>query len=93
MNAFDAAVICKALGDPNRLMIIELLTGGEKCTCELLEHFSIRQPTLTHHMMILSECGLLSSRKDGKRTLYSLNCGTLSEFRKFIAGLECVKTS
>ena len=89
MNAVDVALICKALGDSNRLQIVELLTHGEKCTCELLEHFSIRQPTLTHHMMILNDCGLLKSRKDGKRTLYSLDCGTLCAFREFIAGLDC----
>lgn len=89
MNAVDAALICKALGDSNRLQIVELLTYGEKCTCELLEHFSIRQPTLTHHMMTLSECGLVTGRKEGKRTFYALDCGTLREFREFIAGLEC----
>ncbi|MBQ3395961.1 MAG: winged helix-turn-helix transcriptional regulator [Synergistaceae bacterium] len=89
MNNIDAALICKALSDSNRLMIVELLTHGEMCTCELIKHFSIRQPTLTHHLMILSECDLLKSRKDGTRTLYALNCETLTKFREFIAALEC----
>ena len=89
MNAIDAALICRALSDTNRLQIIELLTHGEQCTCELLEHFSVTQPTLTHHMKILSECGLLSSRKEGVRTFYALNCETLGKFRKYIASLEC----
>lgn len=89
MNNIDAALICKALSDANRLQIVELLTNGEMCTCELLEHFSIRQPTLTHHLMVLSECDLLQSRKEGTRTLYSLNCGTLTKFREFIASLTC----
>lgn len=89
MNAPDAALICRALSDTNRLQIIQLLTNGEQCTCDLLEHFSITQPTLTHHITILSECGLLRSRKEGRNTFYALNCETLTDFRKFIAGLVC----
>ncbi|MBQ7154295.1 MAG: helix-turn-helix transcriptional regulator [Synergistaceae bacterium] len=89
MNAPDAALICRALGDTNRLQIVELLTNGEQCACKLLEHFSITQPTLSHHIKILSECGLLDSRREGVRTFYSLNCETLREFRKYIAALEC----
>ena len=91
MNAPDAALICRALGDTNRLQIVELLTHGEQCTCVLLEHFKITQPTLTHHMRVLSEFGLLKSRKDGRKTLYSLDCTTMSDFRSFIAGIECGK--
>ena len=50
MNAADAAMICKALGDPIRIRIVELLTDGELCACRILEHFQITQPTLSHHM-------------------------------------------
>ncbi len=89
MNIPDVALICRALSDTNRLQIVQLLTHGEKCTCELLEHFSITQPTLTHHMRVLSECGLLRSRREGKWTYYSLDCDTLRAFREFIAGIEC----
>ena len=49
------AVELKALGDPNRLKIIKLLTDGEQCACKLLEDFQITQPTLSHHMKILSK--------------------------------------
>lgn len=66
MREDTAALVCKALGDTNRLQIVKLLTGGEKCTCDLLEHFRITQLTLTHHMRVLTECGLLNSRRDGK---------------------------
>lgn len=93
MNAIDAALICKALSDANRLQIVQLLTEGEQCTCHLLEHFQITQPTLTHHMRVLSECELLQSRKEGRWTFYSLNCGTLTSFRNFIAELNCDKNS
>lgn len=91
MTANDAASICKALGDPNRLQIVRLLTEGEQCTCHLLGHFQIAQPTLTHHMRVLAECGLLHSRKEGRWTFYSLDCATLTAFRELIAELDCSK--
>ena len=59
MNTIDIAVICKALGDSNRLQIVQMLSDGEKCGCKLLEAFEITQPTLSHHMKILCECGLV----------------------------------
>lgn len=89
MNEIDAAVICKALSDANRLQIVRLLTKGEQCTCNLQAYFKISQPTLTHHMRILADCGLLTSRKGGKWNFYSLNCETLKLFREFIATLDC----
>jgi ArsR family transcriptional regulator len=89
VNAIDVSLICKALGDSNRLQIVQLLTGGEMCACKLLEHFQITQPTLSHHMKILTECGLVRSRKEWKNTYYSLNCDTMTAFREFIATLKC----
>lgn len=91
MNTIDVAVICKALGDSNRLQIVQILSDGEKCGCKLLEAFEITQPTLSHHMRILCECGLVSDRKEGKWHYYSLNCETLKDFKSFIEGLSCVK--
>lgn len=89
MNAMDVALICKALGDANRLEIVKMLSDGEKCGCKLLERFEITQPTLSHHMKILMECGLVNARKDGKWQHYSLNCETLTQFKEFIEGLTC----
>jgi len=91
MNTIDVAVICKALGDSNRLQIVQMLSDGEKCGCKLLEAFDITQPTLSHHMKILCECGLVNDRKEGKWHHYSLNCETLQGFKGFIEGLSCVK--
>ena len=48
MNAMDVALICKALGDANRLEIVQMLSDGEKCGYKLLERFEITQPTLSH---------------------------------------------
>lgn len=91
MDTIDVAVICKALGDSNRLQIIQMLSDGEKCGCKLLEAFNITQPTLSHHMKILTECGLVNARKEGKWQHYSLNCETLQGFKSFIEDLSCLK--
>lgn len=50
MNAMDVALICKALGDANRLEIVQMLSDGEKCGCKLLERFEITQPTLSQSL-------------------------------------------
>lgn len=91
MNTIDIALLCKALGDSNRLQIIQMLSDGEKCACKLLEQFDITQPTLSHHMKILCECSLVEVRKEGKWSHYSLNCKTLAEFKKFIDSLSCAQ--
>ena len=64
MDTNPVSLICKALSDPNRLRIIQLLTYGEQCGCELLDRMQITQPTLSHHMKALEGCGLvLQERK------------------------------
>lgn len=65
--------LVKALADENRLAILQLLQGGEKCGCVLLEELHITQPTLSHHMKILCDSGLVDSCKDGKWMHYSLS--------------------
>ncbi|MGI6635528.1 MAG: ArsR/SmtB family transcription factor [Christensenellales bacterium] len=67
------ARIFKALCDPNRLTVLGLLRSGEKCACHLLEELEIGQPTLSHHMRILCDSGIVQSRKEGKWSYYSFN--------------------
>ena len=93
MKSMDVALICKALSDANRLEIVKMLSDGEKCGCQLLDKFEITQPTLSHHMKTLVECGLVNDRKAGKWHHYSLNCETLTDFKTFIEGLNCVSSS
>lgn len=88
MSSIDVALICKALGDSNRLQIVQMLSDGEKCACNLLEKFEISQPTLSHHMRILCDCGLVEVRKEGKWSYYSLNYETLAMFKGFISNLR-----
>ncbi len=81
MEDKEAALICKAIGDMNRLQIVQLLTHGERCACDILERFSITQPTLSHHMKILCAVNLVQVRKEGKWCHYSLNCEKFKEFK------------
>lgn len=69
----DNARVFKAFCDEKRLHIIQLLQSGEKCACVLLESLSISQPTLSHHMKILCESGIVVGRKEGKWTHYSIS--------------------
>ena len=73
MDAMRAAEICRALGDLHRIQIVELLMNGELCGCRLLEHFRITQPTLSHHMKILCDSGIVVGRKEGKWMHYSIS--------------------
>jgi len=67
------ATIFKAFCDETRLMALSLLQSGEKCACELLEQVSVSQSTLSHHMKILVESGVVASRKEGKWMYYSIS--------------------
>ncbi len=89
MTGNEVASICKAMSDENRLKIIEMLTKGEKCGCDLLDQLQVTQPTLSHHMKVLSDCGLVESRKDGKWSHYSINCERFSEFKDYISAISC----
>ena len=76
----------KALADENRLAIMLALQHGEKCGCVLLEELNITQPTLSHHMKILCDSGLVASRKEGKWMHYSLSPEGISSYREMISG-------
>lgn len=67
------ARIFKAFCDENRLTILQLLADGEMCACKLQEALSIGQSTLSHHMRILCDAGVVDARRDGKWMHYSIN--------------------
>lgn len=71
-HSADAQVF-KAFCDVNRLQILEMLRSGEKCACELLDELQIGQSTLSHHMKILCDSGIVTGRRDGKWTYYSIS--------------------
>lgn len=84
------AKVFKALCDPNRLMIIEMLQSGEKCACKILEDLNIVQSTLSHHMKILCESGLVSSHRDGKWMHYTINKEGCELAKKLLAEITTV---
>jgi ArsR family transcriptional regulator len=69
----EDAKVFKAFCDENRLEILNLLRSGEKCACVILEELDIAQSTLSHHMKILCESGIVDNRKEGKWTHYFIS--------------------
>ena len=78
----DTAKMLKAMSDPKRLRIVDMLSCGELCACVILESFHITQPTLSHDMKVLVEAGIVSDRREGKNTYYSLNKDILDQMQK-----------
>ena len=69
----EKAKIFKALSDERRLRILELLHSGEKCTCTLTDEVNMPQSSLSYHMKILCEAGIVTGREDGKWTHYQIS--------------------
>ena len=78
----DTAKVLKAISDPKRLRIVDMLSCGELCACKILEAFHITQPTLSHDMKVLIEAGIINDRREGKNIYYSLNKEQLAVFEK-----------
>ena len=85
------AQIFKALCDENRVQIMKLLRSGEKCACKLLEELNISQPTLSHHMKILCDAGIVTGRKEGKWMHYSICCDGVMHLRGLMKELLLVE--
>lgn len=69
----ERAKIFKALSDERRLRILELLHTGEKCACILIDEMDMPQSSLSYHMKILCDSGIVTSREDGKWTHYKIS--------------------
>jgi ArsR family transcriptional regulator len=81
----------KAMSDETRLKIIDMLSCGEMCACDILEEFSISQSTLSYHMKILTESGLVNGVRDGAWMRYTLNTVKTNELKEFLTGITCEK--
>ena len=69
----ERARVFKALCDERRQRILELLQGGEKCACVLIEQMDMPQSSLSYHMKILCDSGIVSGREEGKWTHYRIS--------------------
>ena len=87
----NMALVFKALSDENRIRILKLLRNGEKCACKLLEELNISQPTLSHHMKILCDSGLVTGRREGKWTHYAICCEGVRRVRDLMKELLSVE--
>ena len=90
MDERRTALIFKAFCDENRISILKMLTSGEKCACKLLEELDVTQPTLSHHMKILCDSGIVASRKQGKWMHYSISDYGAKIARRELAKLTTV---
>lgn len=81
-TADDLAKVFKALGEPNRVKLFSLITAsatGEMCVCDLTEPVGLSQPTVSHHMKILVEAGLVTREQRGKWAYYQPTIGILTD--------------
>lgn len=89
----ECAKVFKAFCDENRLQILELLRSGEKCACKLLDALHISQPTLSHHMKILCDAGIVRGRKEGKWVHYSIDSAGAERAKQLLAEQLTLDTS
>lgn len=82
------AVIFKAFCDENRIRILQILQSGEKCACMLLEQMNITQPTLSHHMKILCDSGIVVGRREGKWMHYSISETGIERAQEYLISLK-----
>lgn len=87
----EYASVFKSLADETRLRIIDMLSCGELCACKILEKFEITQPTLSYHMKILTEAGLVTGVRDGAWMRYSLNGERIGAMKAFLNELTADK--
>jgi ArsR family transcriptional regulator len=90
----DCVEFCKALSDDTRQRILEMLLEAEMCVGDIVEAFDISQPSISHHLSVLRQFNLVTSRKEGKQVYYAINhdnvvecCGQL--MAKFDAEEAC----
>ncbi|MCD7957436.1 MAG: metalloregulator ArsR/SmtB family transcription factor [Lachnospiraceae bacterium] len=87
----DIPALFQALSDENRLKILNLLSEQEMCSAELLQSVAVAQSTMSHHMKVLNECGLVSCRRDGKRICYTIRRDTLEQLESMIRHWKGIK--
>lgn len=86
------SLIFKALSDETRLKIVDMLSCGELCACDILNCVDISQSTLSYHMKILTDSGLVLGRKDGSWIRYSINHNNKLDLLSFLEKITSNKT-
>lgn len=81
----------KALADPTRRRVLELLAQGELTAGEIAAHFSMTKPSVSHHLSILKAAGLISDERRGQNIVYSVNLTIFQELVKWFYDVDLVK--
>jgi ArsR family transcriptional regulator len=84
--AADLAATFKALADPTRVAIVNRLAAGECCVCDLTAAFELSQPTVSHHLRILRDAGLVEAERRGTWAYYALVPGAVERLRDTLTG-------
>ena len=86
-QAEQMAAIAKALGDPIRLQLVDVLRkhAGKVCVCELTPLFDVGQPTVSHHLKVLREAGIVDSERRGLWAYYYVVPESLNEIRQWLS--------
>ncbi len=85
--------ILSALSDPTRLELLEYLSGGERCVCEILPSFQRSQSTISKHLNILFEADILEREVEGKRTVYRIRDPQVLEIIRMVDSLALKQIS
>lgn len=89
LQASDQALIqLKALADPVRLQVIQALSRGERCVCELTEELDLAQSRLSFHLRVLRQAGLIHAREQGRWVYYRLEVQALQQIAGWLLGLK-----
>ena len=88
LDVARAAALFHALSDEIRIEVVQLLMGGERCVCELMDELEMAQSKLSWHLKTLSDAGIISGRREGRWNYYSLNPGALTEAGGILASLK-----
>lgn len=89
ITAARARLMLKALAEPIRLQLIEVLGEGERCVCELTGELGLAQSKLSFHLKVLKEAGLITPREDGRWVYYRLEPASLEHLRAWLGELAC----
>lgn len=87
-NYQPALPLLKALCDETRLSIISMLAEGEMCACRIQDAFQCTQPTISYHMRVLVDAGLVTPRKEGCLTCYSVVPGVVPAVEALLAAFD-----
>lgn len=99
MDYVETSKVLKAISDPNRMKIIDILSCGSQCACDILEHFEFTQPSLSHHMKVLEKADIVSVSKQGQWHHYKLKEEFITSFMDNMMSLfspnedDCVCTT